>query len=223
MKEGKMERFKDRGDAGKTLAQKLSAYAGRPDMVVLALPRGGVPVGYEVAMALHAPLDIFIVRKLGLPGQEELAIGAIASGGIRVLNEGIIRMLNIPDEMIDRVARQELQELERREHSYRGGRPALETRDKTVILIDDGLATGASMRAVVTGVRAGRPARIVIAVPTAAPQTCSALEFEVDEIVCSMTPEPFLGVSRWYEDFRQVTDEQVRTILEEATRQLLHR
>jgi len=218
-----MERFKDRGDAGKILAQKLSAYAGRPDVVVLALPRGGVPVGYEVAVALHVPLDIFTVRKLGLPGQEELAIGAIASGGIRVLNEDIIHMLNIPDEMINRVARQELQELERREHNYRGNRPALEIRDKTVILTDDGLATGASMRAAVAGVRAGHPARIVIAVPTAAPQTCSALEFEVDEIVCAMTPEPFLGVSRWYEDFRQVTDEQVRTILEEATRQSLHR
>ncbi|MGB8982172.1 MAG: phosphoribosyltransferase [Anaerolineales bacterium] len=218
-----MEQFKDRSDAGKVLAQKLSAYAGRPDVVVLALPRGGVPVGYEVAVALHAPLDIFTVRKLGLPGQEELAIGAIASGGIRVLNENIIHMLNIPDEMINRVARQELQELERREHNYRGNRPALEIRDKTVILTDDGLATGASMRAAMAGVRAGHPVRIVIAVPTAAPQTCSALEFEVDEIVCAMTPEPFLGVSRWYKDFRHVTDEEVRTTLEKATRQLLHR
>lgn len=217
-----MAGFRDRRAAGKILAQKLSAYAGRSDVIILGLPRGGVPVAYEVALTLNAPLDIFIVRKLGLPGHEELAIGAIASGGVRVLNEDIIHALNIPEEMINRVVQQELQELERREQNYRGDRPAPDLHDRTVILIDDGLATGASMRAAVAGVRTQHPARIVIAVPTAAPETCNALEFEVDEIVCTMTPEPFFGVSRWYADFRQTTDEEVRALLEEATRQLLH-
>lgn len=217
-----MAPFRNRRDAGKVLAQKLSAYANSPDVLVLALPRGGVPVAYEVALALNAPLDILIVRKLGLPGREELAIGAIASGGIRVLNDDIIRILSIPQEIINIVAQRELQELERREHIYRGDRSAPEVRDRTVILIDDGLATGASMRAAVAAVRAQHPARIVIAVPTAAPETCNALEFDVDEIVCAITPEPFLGVSRWYEDFSQVTDEQVQKFLLEADEQLLH-
>lgn len=217
-----MAGFRDRRDAGRVLAQELTAYAGRSDVIVLALPRGGVPVAYEVALALNAPLDIFIVRKLGLPGHEELAIGAIASGGVRVLNEDIIHALNIPEAMINRVAQQELQELGRREQLYRGDRPMLDVQDKTVILIDDGLATGASMRAAVSGVRTQHPARIVIAVPTAAPETCNAFEFEVDEIVCAMTPEPFLGVGKWYENFSQITDEEVHTLLEEASRQLLH-
>lgn len=217
-----MARFSDRRDAGKILAQELTAYAGRSDVIVLALPRGGVPVAYEVALALNVPLDIFIVRKLGLPGHEELAIGAIASGGVRVLNEDIIHALNIPEAMINRVAQQELQELGRREQLYRGDRPMLDVQDKTVILIDDGLATGASMRAAVSGVRTRHPARIVIAVPTAAPETCNAFEFEVDEIVCAMTPEPFFGVGKWYENFSQITDEEVHTLLEEASRQSLH-
>jgi predicted phosphoribosyltransferase len=217
-----MARFSDRRDAGRVLAQELTAYAGRSDVIVLALPRGGVPVAYEVALALNAPLDIFIVRKLGLPGHEELAIGAIASGGVRVLNEDIIHALNIPEGMINRVAQQELQELGRREQLYRGDRPMLDVQDKTVILIDDGLATGASMRAAVSGVRTQHPARIVIAVPTAAPETCNAFEFEVDEIVCAMTPEPFFGVGKWYENFSQITDEEVHTLLEEASRQSLH-
>ena len=217
-----MAQFRDRRDAGKILAQELLDYADRSDVIVLALPRGGVPVAYEVAKALNAPLDIFIVRKLGLPGREELAIGAIASGGIRVLNEDIIRALNIPEELINKVAQRELQELQRREQSYRGDRPAPEVRDRTVILVDDGLATGASMRAAVAGLRVREPARIVIAVPTAAPETCNALEFEVDEIVCAITPEPFYGVGLWYEDFSQTTDEEVRKLLEEANRQLLH-
>ncbi|RPI94486.1 MAG: phosphoribosyltransferase [Chloroflexi bacterium] len=217
-----MTQFKDRRDAGRVLAQKLSAYADRSDVIVLALPRGGVPVAYEVALALNAPLDIFIVRKLGLPGREELAIGAIASGEVRVLNEDIIHALNLPEEMINHVAQQELQELGRREQNYRGDRPTPDVHDKTIILVDDGLATGASMRAAVTGLRAGSPARIVIAVPTAAPETCDAFKFEVDEMICAMTPEPFDGVGRWYEDFSQITDEQVHTFLEEATRQLLH-
>ena len=220
-KEGRMAQFRNRRDAGRILAQELSAYADRSDVIVLAVPRGGLPVAYEVAMALSAPLDIFIVRKLGLPGHQELAMGAIASGGIRILNEDIIRALNIPGEMINNVAQQEMQELQRREHSYRGNRPAPEVRDRTVFLIDDGLATGASMRAAVAGLRARRPARIVIAVPTAAPQTCDSFKTEVDEIVCAITPEPFYGVGKWYEDFSQVTDEEVRAFLEEATRQLL--
>jgi putative phosphoribosyl transferase len=218
-----MERFKDRRDAGRVLARKLSAYAGQTDVMVLALPRGGVPVAYEVALALNAPLDIFLVRKLGLPGREELAIGAIASGGIRVLNEDIIRVLSVPEEVINIVARNELQELQRREHAYRGNRPAPVVRDRKVILIDDGLATGASMRAAVVGVRAQHPARIVIAVPAAAPELCNAFQFEVDEMVCGMTPEPFYGLSRWYEDFSQTTDAEVRMFLEEANHQLLHR
>lgn len=217
-----MAPFKNRREAGKILAQDLSTYAGRSDVIVFALPRGGVPVAYEVALTLNAPLDIFLVRKLGLPGHEELAIGAIASGGIRVLNEDILRAINIPEEMINIIARQELQELQRRERNYRGDRPPLDARDKTVILVDDGLATGASMRAAVTGVRSQNPARIIVAVPVAPPESCNALEFEVDEIVCPMTPEPFLGVGRWYEDFSQITDEQVRALLEEATHQLLH-
>lgn len=217
-----MAQFKDRRAAGRILARELSAYAGRSDVLVFALPRGGVPVAYEVALALNASLDIFIVRKLGLPGHEELAIGALASGGIRVLNEDIVHALNISEKMIDLVAEQELEELRRREHSYRGDRPALDARDKTIILVDDGLATGASMRAAVTGVRTQNPARIVIAVPTAAPETRQAFEFEVDEIVCVMTPEPFMGVGRWYEDFSQVSDEEVRVLLEAATRQFLH-
>ena len=217
-----MALFRDRRDAGKQLAQELMAYAGRSDVIVLALPRGGVPVAYEVARALNAPLDIFIVRKLGLPGHEELAIGAIASGGIRVLNHDIVQGLKIPQTMIDTVTRQELQELERRERAYRGDRPPPDIRGRTVILIDDGLATGASMRAAVAALRAQNPARIVVAVPTAAPETCAAFESEVDEVICAMTPEPFYGVGRWYEDFSQTTDEEVRALLEEAVRQLQH-
>lgn len=217
-----MALFKDRRDAGKQLAQELLAYAGRSDMIVLALPRGGVPVAYEVARALNAPLDIFIVRKLGLPGHEELAIGAIASGGIRVLNHDIVQALKISQNIIDKVTRRELEELERREQAYRGERPPYNVRHRTVILIDDGLATGASMRAAVAALRAQNPSRIVVAVPTAAPETCEAFQPEVDEIICAMTPEPFYGVGRWYEDFSQTTDDEVRALLEEAARQFQH-
>jgi predicted phosphoribosyltransferase len=217
-----MERFTDRREAGRVLAGKLSAYAGQTDVIALALPRGGVPVAYEVATALNIPLDVFLVRKLGLPGREELAIGAIASGGIRVLNENIIRVLSVPEEIINIVTRNELQELLRRERNYRGYRSAPDVRDRKIILIDDGLATGASMRAAVIGVRAQHPAQIVIAVPTAAPELCNAFEFEVDEMVCAMTPEPFYGLSRWYEDFSQTTDAEVRTLLEEANHLLLY-
>ena len=217
-----MERFRDRRDAGRVLARKLSAYQGQTDVIILALPRGGVPVAYEVALALNAPLDIFLVRKLGLPGQEELAIGAIASGGIRVLNNDIIRVLNVPEEVINIVAQRESLELQRREKRYRGDQPAPDIHDRRVILIDDGLATGASMRAAVVGVRAQHPARIIIAIPVASREICDAFEFEIDEMVCAMTPDPFLGVSRWYEDFSQTTDEEVRLFLEEANRHVLH-
>jgi putative phosphoribosyl transferase len=217
-----MARFRDRRDAGRILAQELLAYAGRSDVTVLALPRGGVPVAYEVALALNAPLDIFIVRKLGVPGHEELAIGAIATGGIQVLNEEIIFTLGIDRKLINMVSQRELSELKRREHSYRGDRPAPEVRDRNVILVDDGLATGASMRAAVAGLRTKRPARIVVAVPIAAPETCEAFASEVDEIICAITPEPFYGVGRWYEDFSQTTDQEVRTLLEEAQRHLSH-
>lgn len=217
-----MSPFKDRRDAGKKLAQKLSAYSGKPDILVLALPRGGVPVAYEVALALSAPLDVFIVRKLGLPGREELAMGAVASGGVRVLNGDIVRMLSIPEEVINIVVKRELRELQRREELYRGNRPTPEVRERTILLIDDGLATGASMRAAIAGLRAQNPARIVVAVPAAAPEACEAFQAEVDEIVCAITPEPFYGVGRWYEDFSQVTDEEVRMFVEEANRQHLY-
>lgn len=217
-----MSPFKDRRDAGRKLAQKLSAYAVKPDIVVLALPRGGVPVAYEVALALSAPLDVFIVRKLGLPGREELAMGAVASGGVRVLNGDIVRMLSIPEEVINIVAKRELRELQRREELYRGNRPTPEVSERTILLIDDGLATGASMRAAIAGLRAQDPARIVVAVPAAAPEACEAFRTEVDEIVCAITPEPFYGVGRWYEDFSQVTDEEVRMLLEEANHQYLY-
>lgn len=220
-KVGKMARFRDRRDAGSKLARELLQYAHRPDVIVLALPRGGVPVAFEVALALHVPLDVFIVRKLGLPGQEELAIGAIASGGLRVLNENVIRMLHIPQEVIENIAERELKELQRRERLYRGNNPLPEVHDRTVILIDDGLATGASMRAAVAALRAQHSARLVVAVPVAAPETCESFQREVDEIVCAMTPEPFVGVGRWYEDFSQTTDEGVRLFLEDARRRQL--
>jgi putative phosphoribosyl transferase len=219
-KEGKMELFKDRRDAGRQLAQELLAYADRTDVIVLALPRGGVPVAFVVALTLNAPLDVFLVRKLGVPGHEELAFGAIASGGVRVLNKEVVETLNIPNEAIDTVAQRELLELERRERAYRGNRPAPEIRNRTAILVDDGLATGASMRAAVDGVRAKRPARIVVAVPTAAPATCEYFESRVDEVVCAITPEPFYGVGQWYQDFSQTTDEEVRKFLEQTAQEL---
>jgi predicted phosphoribosyltransferase len=212
-----MALFKDRRDAGRKLAQYLTQYADQPDVIVLGLPRGGVPVAFEVARALNAPLDIFLVRKLGLPGHEELAMGAIASGGLRVLNDDIVGALNIPEAVVVAVARRERAELERRERAYRGDRPPLDVHGKTVILVDDGLATGSSMRAAVAGLRARQPAQIVVAVPTAAPETCEAFENEVDEVVCAVTPQPFFGVGMWYEDFSQTSDEEVRRLLEEAS------
>ena len=205
--------FRDRREAGRLLATKLAAYANRPDVIVLALPRGGVPVAYEVARALNAPLDIFLVRKLGVPGYEELAMGAIATGGVRVLNDQLVGGLRIPDYVVDEVAASEQQELARRERLYRGDRPAPDVRGRTVILVDDGLATGATMLAAVKALRQQQPARIVVAVPTASPETCEQLRAEVDDIICAITPEPFHAVGLWYEDFSQTTDEEVRDLL----------
>src|SRR5690348_13030824 len=208
--------FRDRTEAGRMLAEKLTAYAHRPNVLVLALPRGGVPVAYEVARALRAPLDVFVVRKLGVPGHEELAMGAIATGGVRVLNSDVLRMLDIPPEVVDAVAARERHELERREHAYRDDRPPPDVRDKTVILIDDGLATGATMRAAVAALRAQGPARIVVAAPVASPDTCAELGCEVDEIICAETPDPFYGVGWWYEHFDQTTDAEVHELLARA-------
>jgi predicted phosphoribosyltransferase len=208
--------FQDRFEAGRLLASKLSHLANRPDVVVLALPRGGVPDGYEVAKALNAPLDVFVVRKLGVPGQEELAMGAIASGGVRVLNENVIRTLGIPDSVVDIVAAEEEQELERREREYRDGRPPIDVRGRTVILVDDGLATGSSMRVAALALRNKNPARIIVAVPVASPATCAEFESEVDQVICAITPDPFWAVGQWYADFSQTTDEEVRDLLRRA-------
>lgn len=212
-----MLKYRDRIEAGRVLARHLQTYAKRPDTVVLALPRGGVPVGYEVARALHAPLDIFLVRKLGVPGQPELAMGAIASGDVRVLNAEIVDALGIREEQIRQVAAREGLEIVRRERAYRGDQPPLALADKTVILVDDGLATGATMRAAARAIRTQRPHRLVVAVPVAAASTCEEFRHEVDEVVCAMTPEPFYAVGLWYQDFAPTTDDEVRTLLGRAT------
>jgi putative phosphoribosyl transferase len=210
--------FRDRRDAGRQLAAQLGAYANRPDVVVLALPRGGVPVGFVVAGALDAPLDVFLVRKLGVPGHEELAMGAIATGGVRVLNDSVVQGLRIPDEVIDRVAADEQRELERREREYRDGRPPPDVRGRTVLLVDDGLATGSTMRAAAAALREQEPARIVVAVPISAPETCDEFRAVVEEIVCAVTPERFYAVGVWYEDFSPTSDEEVRDLLRRAAR-----
>lgn len=210
--------FHNRTEAGRELATKLTVYAGRPDVLVLALPRGGVPVALEVAMVLDAPLDVFLVRKLGVPGHEELAMGAIASGGVYVLNENVVRALGIPDEEIESVASKEKRELERRERVYRGDRPAPEVRGKTVILVDDGLATGSTMRAAVATLRRQDPASIVVAVPVSARETCAEFQDEAEVCVCARMPEPFYAVGLWYEDFSQTTDEEVYDLLRQAAR-----
>jgi putative phosphoribosyl transferase len=210
-------KFTDRREAGRLLADQLGAYAGRADVIVLALPRGGVPVAYEIATRLRVPLDIFLVRKLGAPGQPELAMGAIATGGARVLNEDVIRYLGVPGEVIEAVARAEQVELERREHAYRGDRPSPDLHERIVILVDDGLATGSSMRAAIAAVRTQHPAKIVVAVPVAARETCEELKREVDEIMCLRTPDPFSAVGLWYEDFSQTSDEEVRDLLARAS------
>lgn len=211
-----MRMFHDRREAGRALAARLAHYAGRHDLVVLALPRGGVPVAYEVARALLAPLDVFVVRKLGVPGQEELAMGAVASGGVMLLNESVVRQLGIPAEAIREERREQLGELSRRERDYREDRQPLDVRGRVVILVDDGLATGASMRVAMAVLRDRSPARLVVAVPAAPPETCRLLEAEADEVLCEITPEPFVAVGRWYEDFSQTTDEEVRQLLAEA-------
>jgi putative phosphoribosyl transferase len=208
--------FRDRTEAGKYLATKLLKYEDQPDVLVLALPRGGVPVAFEVARALRLPLDIFLVRKLGVPGHEELAMGAISTGGVRVLNEDTVEYLRIPEHVIDSIAAEELKELKRRELAYRGNRPEPDVKGKTVILIDDGLATGSTIRAAAQALRQQQPARIVVAVPVSAPETCDEYRIGVDEIICAVTPEPFLGVGMWYLDFSQTTDDEVRDLLERA-------
>ncbi len=212
--------FQDRSQAGRLLAKQVAQFAfARP--LVLALPRGGVPVALEVAHALLSELDVFLVRKLGLPGEEELAIGAIASGGTRILNRELVDDLNIPAETIDVIAGLEMKELQRREQLYRQGHPAIPAAGRTIILVDDGIATGSTMRAAVAALRSQNPARIVVAVPIACPRTCHELRPEVDELICAVTRDPFIAVGIWYEDFQQVTDREVQMLLKEARRQIV--
>ena len=211
-------RFNNRSQAGEVLAEKLTAYQGRSDVVVLALPRGGVPVAWEVAEKLQAPLDVFLVRKLGVPGHEEFAMGAIASGGVCFVNEGTVEALHLSRAVVDRVIEREQEELRREEQLYRRNEPMVEIEGRVVILVDDGLATGASMRAAVMAVRLHRPARIVVAVPVAAYEVYRSFTGEVDEVVCGETPDPFFAVGEWYEDFRQISDEEVQGMLEKAAR-----
>jgi len=217
-----MERtFSNRTEAGRLLAEKLVKYAGRADVIVLGLPRGGVPVAYEVAKRLGVPLDVFIVRKLGVPGFEELAVGAIASGGVRVLNQDVMRALPNAEATIESVTARETAELERREQSYRDGRPAPELRDRVVILVDDGLATGATMRAAVKALRHRGAAKIVVAVPVGPPDTCREFEGEADETICASVPEFFQAVGQYYEDFSQTSDDEVRELLARAAQELI--
>lgn len=211
-------RYRDRRQAGRALALQLAEYAEREDVVVLALPRGGVPVAFEVAQALHAPLDVFLVRKLGVPWHEELAMGAIASGGVRVLNDEVVRQLGIDAATIDAVAAREQAELHRREQAYRQGRPDLDLAGKTAIVVDDGLATGSTMRAAIVALRKLGPARVIVAVPVAAAETCRELRAIADAVVCTVTPYPFGGVGAWYEDFSQTEDDEVRLLLAQAGR-----
>jgi predicted phosphoribosyltransferase len=215
--------FRDRVEAGRLLAETLREYANRDDVVVLALPRGGVPVGFEVAKALKAPLDVFVVRKLGVPEHEELAMGAIASGGVRVLNRELIRALGIPDEAVEQITREEQRELERREREYRDGREPIDVRGRTVILVDDGLATGSSMRVAVLALKQKEPAQIVVAVPVAPRDSCVEMESVADRVVCAVTPEPFWGVGQWYTDFSQTSDDEVRELLRRAASFPAHR
>lgn len=209
--------FENRIEAGRLLAQALATnYAKRSDLTVLALPRGGVPVGFEVAQALGAPLDIMIVRKLGTPGQEELAMGAIASGGVRVMNPDVVTIIHISPEVIEVIAKKERHELERRERAYRGDHPPPLVENRCVILVDDGLATGASMRAAVAALKQRQPAFIIVAVPVAPPETVEILEQEADDVICLATPEPFWGVGRWYRNFSQTSDDEVKSLLARA-------
>ncbi len=214
--------FSDRNEAGRSLARELARYAGRTDVVVLALPRGGVPIGFEIAHALRAPLDIFLVRKLGVPGQEELAMGAIASGGTMVLNESVFAQLRITPEKIEQVRQRETRELERRERVFRDGHALIPVVDRICILGDDGLATGSTMRAAVLALEKQRPARIVVAVPVASADTCEEFQSLADEVICLYTPEPFMSVGRWYDDFTQLTDDDVRDYLGRASNEMAH-
>jgi putative phosphoribosyl transferase len=209
--------FQNRTEAGQKLTSKLSAYFGQPDVLVLALPRGGVPVGYEIARKLHAPVDVFVVRKLGVPWNPELAMGAVATGGVRVIDQEIVRSLAIPHTEIAKIAAQEELELERREHAYRGGRVPLPIGGKKVILVDDGIATGSTVRAGVAALRKLQPARIVIAVPVAPRATCEMLRKVADEVVCAIEAEDFFAIGEWYEDFSQLSDEDVQNLLENAS------
>jgi predicted phosphoribosyltransferase len=209
-------RFRDRIEAGQALAENLERYKGMSNVVVLALPRGGAPVAFEVARTLGAPMDVFLVRKLGVPWQEELAFGAIASGGTKVIDQSLVRQLGLRQDDIQTITAREQMELERRERAYRDGRPAVDVRSRIAILIDDGLATGSSMLAAVRALRTLAPARIVVAVPVAPQNTCDRLRSEADEVVCAYTPEPFWAVGAWYEDFTQTTDEEVRWLLAQA-------
>jgi len=209
--------FRDRYEAGRVLAGELSAYSGRPGVIVLALPRGGVPVAYEVAREIGAPLDVFVVRKLGVPGFEELAMGAIATGGALVLNDEVVRALRVSEEAIELTTAAAKRELERRERLYRAARPPVKVRDRIVILLDDGLATGASMLAAVKALRAQQPARIVVAVPVATPDVCRLLQAQVDEIICAVTPAVLHCIGQWYEDFSQTSDDEVRELLAELS------
>lgn len=215
----RLTRFKNRSQAGELLAQRLGAYAGRHDVIVLALPRGGVPVGFAVAKALGAPLDILVVRKLGMPGQKEYAMGAIASGGVCVLQPDLLRVLDIPEQVVEAVAVREMREIERREKLYRANRPMLDVRDHVVILVDDGMATGTTMLAAIRVLREKRPSRVVVAVPVAAPDTSAALRSEVDEMICPLTPESFEAVGEWYDDFDQTSDDEVRLLLSKARKE----
>lgn len=208
--------FRNRIEAGRLLAADLAAYADRRDTIVLALPRGGVPVAFEVARALRAPLDVFVVRKLGVPGQPELAMGAIATGGIRVLNHDVVDLLHVPQDAIEAAAERELRELERREKRYRLRQAPPEVRGRTAILIDDGLATGATMRAAVVALRRLGPARVVVGVPVGDPVTCAEFAVEADDVVCARTPEPFRAIGTWYDDFAQTSDEEVHALLARA-------
>jgi putative phosphoribosyl transferase len=211
--------FTNRTEAGRRLASRLKKYANREDVIVLGIPRGGVPVAFEVATALRAPLDVFVLRKLGVPGHEELAFGAIGSGGVRILDMDTVEGLGISSLDIELVTRMERKELERRERAYRGGRPSLNVKGLTAILVDDGIATGSSMRAGVRALRQLKPASVVIATPVAPASTCNRLRREVDELVCLETPEPFYGVGRFYRDFSQLSDEEVNELLDRALRE----
>ena len=215
--------FADRAAAGQVLAEKLAAYAGRDDVIVLGLPRGGVPVAYEVALALRVPLDVFLVRKLGAPGHEELAMGAIASGDVVVMNDEVVKAMKVTDEVVEEAIARQRDELARRERAYRGDRPPIDVRGRVVILIDDGLATGSSMRAAVTALRRQHPARIVVAVPIGAPSTCAEFRSIADEVVCAVSPEPFRAVGMWYDDFTQTSDDEVSDLLARASGTVTHR